>query len=471
MATASTLGELNGGGALAAPYDEAFASPGQPRPHYEALIAAIESAGPAELDERVTASATAAGVGFAGGEFRLDPVPRLLTAAEWETVSAAARQRARALDSFLADAYGERRIVTAGIVPERVISGAEHHEPLMRGVEVAPGAWASVVGLDLIREPGGGFLVLEDNARSPSGTGFAVAARHALAALGLPGVPLGSPSEAFAALAEALRAAAPGGGGDPSMAILSEGPQSAAFYEHELLARELEIPLVTPTELETSGGRLRARLGARTRQIDVIYRRIEEERLSAPDGSPTALGSLLAEPLRAGRLACVNAFGSGLADDKLTHAYIEKAIGFYLGEEPVIRSVPTFDLGDHQQLAESLARLEELVVKPRAGLGGGGVLIGPLAGTEALADARRRIKAEPEAYVAQETISLSTHPSAVGDGLAARRVDLRPFAIIAGDRVSAPASALTRYARGAGEMIVNSSHGGGAKDTWVLAAS
>lgn len=478
MRYASTLGGEIGSGdghvEIAPAYDEAMAA-GEARPHYAPLLEAVRAAGPATLSSRLQASTAAAGLSFATSRFRLDPLPRLLDAQEWELIARAGAQRATALNLFLADAYGERRIVAAGIVPERVITGAEFYEPEMRGVGVAPGGWATVVGLDLVRDPAGDFQVLEDNARSPSGISFAASARRAVGELGLPGEPQGEPEEAFAALGEALRAAAPPGGGDPSVALLSEGPASAAFFEHELIAERLGIPIVTPHELVTAGGCLNARIGGVPREIDVLYRRCDGERLTTPQGLATVLGRKLSGPLRAGTLAVANAFGSGVADDKLTHAYVDEAIRFYLGEDPVIRSVPTFDLGDPDQLAEALPRLPELVVKPRSGLGGSGVMIGPLLGEDELAATRRQIEASPEMFVAQETVSLSTHPSActpdgeISDELAPRRVDLRPYAISVGDRVHVPRCALTRFAPAAGEMIVNSSRGGGAKDTWVLA--
>lgn len=478
MTYASTLGgeigSSGGGSEIAPAYDEALAG-GEARPHYAALLEAVRSAGPARLSSRLQASSATVGLRYSTNQFRLDPLPRLLDAQEWELIARAAAQRATALNHFLADAYGERRIVEAGIVPERVITAAEHYEPAMRGVEVAPGGWATVVGLDLVRDPSGAFQILEDNARSPSGISFASAARRAVGELGLPGEPQGQPEEAFDALGEALRAAAPAGTGDPSVALLSEGAGSAAFFEHELIAERLGIPILTAHELVSAGGRLNARIGGVRREIDVLYRRCDGERLTTADGAATALGRKLSAPLRGGTLAVANAFGSGVADDKLTHAYVDDAIRFYLGEDPVIRSVPTFDLGDPDQLAEVLARLPELVVKPRSGLGGSGVMIGPLLDDDELAATGRQIETGPELFVAQETVSLSTHPSActsegaIGDEMAPRRVDLRPYAISIGDRVHVPRCALTRFAPAAGEMIVNSSRGGGAKDTWVLA--
>lgn len=471
MPDASTIGDAAPGGGAARPlcFDEAFAEGGAPHPRYQALIGAIREAGPAALGSAVEARSDALGLSFKMHRFKLDPVPRLLSAEEWSRIAAAAEQRCRALNRLVADAYGERRIVEEGVLPERVIETAEHYEPAMRELRSAPQSWTTVVGIDLVRDPSGEFLVLEDNSRSPSGVSFAWAAREAVGGLGLPGDPAGDPAEAFEALGEALRAAAPPGAGDPLVALFSEGPGSGAFFEHEMIARRLQIPIVTAAELAKSGGRLHARVGGLRREIDVLYRRCDGERLTRPDGSPTSLGRLLIEPLQEGGLACVNAFGAGVADDKLTHAYVDEAIRFYLDQEPILKSVKTYDLGDPEQLRMVLGRLPELVVKPRSGLGGRGVLIGPLASTEELAAAARQIEADPEGFVAQETIALSTHPTAEGDALEPRHIDLRPYAIAVGNRVEVPRCALTRFAPEAGGMIVNSSRGGGAKDTWVLA--
>jgi carboxylate-amine ligase len=464
----STLGAAPRGGSEGlGSFDEASEG-GAPRPGYEALLAAIEDAGPAELAAEAEARSAAAGLSFKMNRFRLDPVPRLLSADEWAQIAAAAEQRSRALNSFVADAHGEREIVAAGVVPEYAIESAEHYEPAMRDVPTPPAAWAVVVGLDLVRDPAGEFCVLEDNTRSPSGISFAAAARGAIAPAGLPGTPSADPAEAFDLLGEALRAAAPPGAADPLVALFSEGPASGAFFEHDAIARRLGIPIVTAGDLAKSGGRLHARVGGVRREIDVLYRRVDGERLTKADGRPTALGRLLIEPLQQGGLTCVNAFGSGVADDKLIHAYVEEMIRFYLGEEPVLRSIPTYDLGDAEQRETALARLGELVVKPRGGLGGGGVVIGPLVGADELAAAAARIEAAPEQFIAQETVPLSTHPTVAGDALEPRHVDLRPYAIAIGDRIEVPRCALTRFAPDRGEMIVNSSRGGGAKDTWVI---
>ncbi|HET9185730.1 MAG TPA: circularly permuted type 2 ATP-grasp protein, partial [Solirubrobacterales bacterium] len=307
-----------------------------------------------------------------------------------------------------------------------------------------------------------------DNLRMPSGAAYAIGVREAVEPeLGAPHSPrpLAGYLEAFGA---ALRAAAPPGREEPAAAILSEGPESSAWYEHLRIGRTLGFPIVTVDQLEVARGRLFARSSRRRMQVDVLYRRLDEDRLTGADGSPTRLGELLLPALRSGRLRCANAFGTALGDDKLAHAYVERMVGFYLGEEPLLRSVPSYDLGDEEARGAAMERLEELVVKPRDAFGGQGVTILPHA-TEAQ---RRRaiglVRRRPEGFVAQETVELSTHPTVCGGRLRPRRIDLRPFVLSAAKGTTAMAGGLTRFARGAGEVVVNSSRGGGCKDTWVL---
>ena len=327
---------------------------------------------------------------------------------------------------------------------------------------------ATVAGLDLIRDENGELLVLEDNLRMPSGASYSLAAREAVA----PEIGASLPPLAIDAyvgkLGEAIRAAAPDGRADPAAAIVSDGPESGAWYEHRRLGRELEIPVVLPRQLEVAKGRLYFRQTRARVQIDVVYRRLDEDRLSGADGGLTELGELLLPALKSGRLRCVNAFGTGVADDKLAHAYAESMVRFYLGEEPLLRSVPSFDLSDEMERKTALERLDDLVLKPRDGFGGHGVTIM----SRATAAQRRRaiglLRRSPEHFIAQDTVQLSSHPTVCGARLRPRRVDLRPYIVSSAGGASAMPGGLTRYARGAGEMVVNSSRGGGCKDTWVV---
>lgn len=449
-------------------FDEAFDAGGGPRPHYRELLEALE----AELDElpgRVEAGVESRGLTFGRGvEVAVDPVPRLITAAEWERLEAGLLQRARTLNAFLLDAYGPQRIFDAGVVPRRLLDTSSGYLEPMRGLtdpEVPP---ATVAGLDLVRDRDGEFRVLEDNLRMPSGAAYALAVREIVQAeVGAPDPPrpLGGYLEQ---LGRAIRAAAPAGADEPLAIVLSDGPESDAWYEHEMVAGELEMPIVPPAQLETRGGRLFARLSGRRRQVDVVYRRQDADHLTEPDGRVTELGELLLPALRSGRLRCVNAFGSGLADDKLAHAYVERMVGFYLGEEPLLRSVPSYDLSDEGAREEAIGRLDELVVKPRGGSGGHGVTIMPRASEAERKRASGAVRRRPEGFIAQQPVELSSHPTVRDGGLRPRRIDLRPFVLSwAGGQV-AMTGGLTRFAQGAGEMVVNSSQGGGVKDTWVL---
>ena len=385
------------------------------------------------------------------GPFPLDVVPRVLAAPEWERLEAALAQRVIALNAFVADAYGDRRIVKAGVMPARVIETAEHYEPGMRGVEPAGGVWVGIAGLDLVREPDGEFVVLEDNLMTPSGFAYAVAARDAVApSLELAGRPRDY-SELPALLAGAL--------GEGYVVVLSEGPENGAYWEHNWAAEQLGIPLVRPSELHRKGDHL-VHGGQR---VDGIYRRTDADLLR------TEVGALLAPAIRAGTVRLVNAFGTGVGDDKLTHAYVEDMIRFYLGQDPLVRSVQTFDLARRDHLEQALDRFEDLVIKPRAGHGGIGVLVCPLAEPEEVEAMRERVRADPGAWIAQPTIELSTHATLIDGELAQRHVDLRPFVFMHGpDRPRVMPGGLTRYARDEGQMVVNSIQNGGFKDTWVL---
>jgi uncharacterized circularly permuted ATP-grasp superfamily protein len=452
-------------------FDEAFAPTGTPRNPYAEVLGALARHDLALLRERVRSKVAAAGIGFGPGrELDVDPVPRVIEAAEWERLEVGLVQRSRALNAFLLDAYGAQRIFDAGVVPRRLLESSAGFEPRMNGLLDPTVPPATVAGLDLIRDPDGELLVLEDNLRMPSGAVYATAVREVIEPeLGAATRPAAL-DDYTPSLGVAIRAAAPDGRGDPSAAILSDGPDSAAWYEHRRIGRELGIPVVTPSQLEASRGRLFARQGRDRRQLDVLYRRLDEDRLSTADGGLTDLGRLLLPALESGRLRCVNAFGTGLGDDKLAHAYAESMIRFYLDEEPLLRSVPSFDLSDEGARGAAMERLEELVIKPRDGFGGRGVTIMPHATESQRRRAIGLVRRRPERFVAQETVQISSHPTVCGGRLRPRRVDLRPFVVSGPGCVSAMTGGLTRFARGAGDMVVNSSQGGGCKDTWVLAA-
>jgi uncharacterized circularly permuted ATP-grasp superfamily protein len=377
------------------------------------------------------------GVNFrsAGGaaEFLVDPVPRVLGAAEWAELEAGLAQRVRALDAFVADVYGPQRALAEGVVPQRLIDTSDGYEPAMRGLRPAGGAWV----------------------------GVAVEARRAVLARLEPPDDLAPRTLAGLPelLGETMRAAAPEGVEDPYVIVLTDGPDNSAAYEHAWAAEQLGVPLLEPSDLELRGDILRH--GGRP--VDVVYRRTDADTVD------TQVGQLLVPPVRAGTLGLVNAFGTGVADDKLAHAYVEDMVRFHLGEEPRLRSVETLDLCVPEQFERALDELETLVVKPRLGHGGHGVIVCPHAEREDVERMRAQLIARPEDYIAQPTIEISLHPTVIGEELQPRHVDLRPFVFMHGDRnaVVMPGG-LTRVAFGEGAMVVNSTQNGGAKDTWVL---
>jgi len=451
-------------------FDEAIDGEGEPRGVYADLLPALEEHDLAEAESEIKAHLKLQKVDFKGDEgpeeFTLDLVPRVIERAEWEELEAGLRQRARALTAFIEDAYFEQRIVRDGVVPARVIETSENLEPEMVGVEI-PGTHAPVIGFDVVRCEDGRFRILEDNCMNPSGIAYAVAARTAIDTF----VPLQPRAErrdiayAVELLRQVLAAASPDGDADVPMALISEGEENGAWYEHVELAKRLGIPIVDPETLEVRDGRLFGTpAGGRPEELRVIYLRDNVAKLRDEHGDPTWQHALL-EPVRRGNLGTVSAFGSGMGDDKLTHCYSEEIIRFYLGEEPIIPIVPTYDMADPAAREEAFERLDEMVVKPRAELGGRGVVIGRQSTAEEREQVKEAARETPEDYVAQETVELSTHPTFCGGGLEPRHIDLRAFAY--GQEI-APGG-LTRVALEEGSLIVNSTQGGGAKDTWVLA--
>ncbi|HEY3187255.1 MAG TPA: circularly permuted type 2 ATP-grasp protein [Solirubrobacteraceae bacterium] len=447
-------------------YDEAFSAPGTPRPHYAPLLAALGGCDLEAVAERITEHMRWSGATFGEGEvFRLDPVPRLLTASEWADLEDGLAQRVRALDMFVADVYGEHEAVRQGVLPEHVLEGIDFHEDL---AEVPPptGSWIGIAGLDVVRDAEGRFRVLEDNVRTPSGMAYALVARRATAAhLPYDGRWRNIAAELATYLRMVIAAAKPEPRAGGIAVLLTDGPRNQAWYEHCVLAEMGELRLTRPDELTVAGDRLALRDG---RRVQVVYRRTNEDRLRGPDGRLTEVGELLWPAMRAGTVGIVNAFGTGVADDKRVYPYVDDLVRFYLGEEPLVRSVPTLDLADAHVRGEALERLDELVVKPRGGYGGVGVVIGPAASEAKLREARRAIEESPGDFVAQETVQLSTHPTVIDGRLAPRHVDVRPFVFFDGTRARALPGGLTRVALREGELVVNSSQGGGGKDTWVL---
>jgi uncharacterized circularly permuted ATP-grasp superfamily protein len=443
---------------------------GGPRPGYAATLEALANTDLVRLSNEIAAQLEQRGVKFGAAPFVVDAVPRLLGAAEWDRLADGLAQRARALNCFLLDAYGPRRIVQAGLIAAETITSADGFEPEL--VDSLPGhcAPAAIIGFDVVRDPSGEFLVLEDNLRTPSGFAYALAARDAL----MSALPAGLPPPravdpiAYELLDGALRAVAPPGAREPCIVVLTDGEDNVAYYEHREAAARLGALLLTPSDLFREGNALRFRLcDGSTRAADVIYRRTDEDRIRDEEGELTEVARVLLEPWLSGSIGLVNAFGNGLADDKLVHGHVEDFIRFYLHEEPRVRSVPTYELDTPAKRRTAIAGLRELVVKPRHGHGGSGVVIGAHATEADLDQVAQELERRPADFVVQPVVALSQHPTVIAGRLQPRHVDLRPFAFCA-DQVELIPGGLTRVALDAGALVVNSSQQGGGKDTWVL---
>ena len=473
--------EVFDGYRLGAAWDEMIAADGSPRAPYRMLHESIERSGTGELRAGVDALARAyldQGVTFdVGGEerpFPLDILPRVIDDESWSTIEKGVRQRVATLEAFLADVYGNRRVVSDGVVPRSVITTSKHYHREAFGIEPANGVRVHVSGIDLIRDEQGEFRVLEDNVRVPSGVSYVLANRAAMRqqwADVLGRVRLRPVSHYPQRLLAALRAAAPAGVADPCVVVLTPGVYNSAYFEHAWLARAMGVELVEGRDLVCSGGVVRMRDTSGERRVDVIYRRTDDEWLDPvqfrADSTLGCPGLLTAA--RAGNVTIANAVGNGVADDKLIYTYLPDLVRYYLGEEPVLKNVDTWRLEDPGALEEVLDRLDELVVKPVDGAGGKGLVIGPQASKDELEALRKRLIVDPRGWIAQPVVQLSTVPTLIGDEIAPRHVDLRPFAVNDGDDVWVLPGGLTRVALPEGSLVVNSSQGGGSKDTWVLA--
>jgi carboxylate-amine ligase len=449
-------------------WDEAFDATGEARPLYASLLARLADRDLGALAAEVAEHAAGEGATFGGDRaFPIDPIPRLIAADEWQELEDGLGQRVRALDAFVSDLARERRAVGADVVPERLVATLPFLEPDLAELPDPVSARICIAGLDVVRDIEGRFHVLEDNVRTPSGMAYLLATRRAVKAhLGYdePRRPVRAALANL--LGSVLAAAQPDHDSDAAIVVLSDGPDNSAYFEHRVLADLAGVPLVHPQDLRVEGSRLIAR--ASGHPIQVVYRRTNEDRLRAPDGSLTAMGELLLDPLRDGTLSVVNGFGTGVADDKRIYPYVDALIRFYLDEEPILPSVVTYDLANPAARAEALERLDELVLKPRDGHGGLGVLIGPEATADELREAAEAVRKDPEDWSVQEVVRLSTHPTVVDGRLVPRHVDIRPFLFYDGRTTAALPGGLTRVALDEGNLVVNSSRGGGGKDTWVL---
>nr|WP_296064166.1 carboxylate--amine ligase/circularly permuted type 2 ATP-grasp protein [uncultured Actinoplanes sp.] len=458
--------------------DEAFPD-GEVAAPYAGILEVLQSLGSGGLRRREDArddEQRSRGITFSvAGEaatrlFPFDLVPRIVPAADWSRLRDGLTQRVRALNLFIADVYGERAAVKDGVIPEWVIDGSPELRPSGALVSHA-GVRAQVAGVDLVRDADGRWCVLEDNLRVPSGIAYAMQNRRLTESV-LPELPepdgLISVENTPKLLRRALLdAARPAAGDDPKLVVLSQGPEDSAWFEHRMLAEEMGVPVVRSTELFVEDHRVYRLRDGKRYPVDVVYLRMDEDTLvHAPGADGMPLGASLVGALHADTVVLANALGNGIGDDKSVYAYVHRLIEYYLGEKPLLADVPTYLCGIPEQRAEVLDRLSELVCKPVDGYGGDRIVIGPHASPADLDAVRRQIRAAPHRWVAQEVVCLSTHPVFDGHQLGPRHVDLRAFVFSGAGSVVAPA-ALTRVAP-AGSMIVNSSRGGGSKDTWLL---
>ncbi|MFI1913489.1 circularly permuted type 2 ATP-grasp protein [Nocardia sp. NPDC020380] len=462
-------------------YDEMFDTSGRIRAPYRGIFNALAVIDAEELAARAEALARAfvdQGITFSlsGQErpFPLDLVPRVIAATEWTKLERGIKQRVRALEAFLADVYGEQTILRDGVIPKRLVTSCAHFHREAAGLVPPNGVRIHVAGIDLIRDEHGDFRVLEDNLRSPSGVSYVMENRRTMARV-FPDLFASHRVRAVgdypSNLLRALRAAAAPNEADPTVVVLTPGVYNSAYFEHSLLARQMGVELVEGRDLFCRDNVVYMRTTAGERQVDVIYRRIDDTFLDPmqfrPDSMLGVAGILNAA--RAGSVVLANAVGNGVGDDKLVYTYVPAFIEYYLGEKPILPNVDSYRCWEPEERDEVLDRVGELVVKPVEGSGGYGIVIGPDASAKELEAIRRKVKANPRGWIGQPVVQLSTVPSKIDNRLAPRHVDLRPFAVNDGDDIWVLPGGLTRVALPADSLVVNSSQGGGSKDTWVLA--
>jgi len=400
-----------------------------------------------------------------------DVIPRLLANDEWQVLSKGAIQRVKALNMFLHDIYHEREIIKAGIVSENILLHSQYR-PEMFDVDVPGSIYAHIAGIDIVRTGEKQLYVLEDNLRTPSGVSYMLEDRKMMMRL-FPELFRRysiAPVEHYPhVLKNNLRAVAPAGVKDPTVVLLTPGAYNSAYFEHAFLAQQMGVELVEGQDLFVRGNAVYMRTTEGPKRVDVIYRRLDDEFIDPLAFNPDSMLGVpgLFSVYRNGGVTLANAVGTGVADDKSTYIRVPEMIRFYLSEEPILSNVPTFELSKKDDLAYVLDKLPELVVKEVQGSGGYGMLVGPTASKQEIADFRVRILTDPSNYIAQPTLALSTCPTLVEQGIAPRHVDLRPF-VLSGESVTLVPGALCRVAMREGSLVVNSSQGGGTKDTWVL---
>jgi uncharacterized circularly permuted ATP-grasp superfamily protein len=462
-------------------YDEMLAAPGVPRPHYARLLEALEALGPEQFRSRAQLadlSLLHKGITFTvygdrhGTErpWPLDLIPRILPAEEWDHLERGLKQRVFALNTFVHDVYHDGQILADGVVPRELVLSARGFRPEMLEVEPPGGIYCHIVGTDLIRDRDGRFLVLEDNLRSPSGVSYVLQNRQIMTRV------LGDlfarapvrPVESYTSrLLERLAALSPRP--NPTVALLTPGVYNSAYFEHAFLAQQMGIPLVEGRDLYVDGDRVYMKTTQGPKRVDVLYRRIDDAFLDPLTLNPASMLGVtgLLNAYRTGGVALANAIGCGVADDKVIYRYVPEMIRYYLGEEPILPNVETYVGTDPRDRAYILGNLERLVVKAANESGGYGMLMGPSASRAEIEEFRCRVEADPRNYIAQPLVGLSRCPSYCDGAIEGRHVDLRPY-VLMGPEITLIPGALTRVALSRGSYVVNSSQGGGSKDTWVL---
>ncbi|MGE0599564.1 MAG: circularly permuted type 2 ATP-grasp protein [Dehalococcoidia bacterium] len=461
-------------------YDEMFESPGVPRAHCRAVFEALEaltSQDLAEARQRADLAFVNLGITFTvyseseGIEriFPFDLVPRVISSTEWLKVENGLKQRVLALNAFLQDVYNEGRIIDAGLIPAEAVYSSPNYRTEVRGFTPPNGAWVHISGIDLVRDADGTMYVLEDNARTPSGVSY-VLQNRSISTRVLPRLFNHSDVCPVNDYANRLHMAVRSCFGPDPAVVLTPGMYNSAYFEHSFLAKQMGVQLVEGRDLAIRGGRIVMRTTRGPIPVGAIYRRIDDEYLDPLNFDPDSQLGVpgLLDLYRSGGTCLVNAIGTGVADDKSIYPYVPDMIRYYLGEEPILANVPTYRTADEKDREYVLAHLRDLVVKPTNASGGYGVVIGPTSSEETLSATRKAIESDPEGFVAQPLIRLSTSPTVINGEFVPRRVDLRPFVIFDGREPWVLPGGLTRVALKEGSFIVNSSQGGGSKDTWVL---
>jgi uncharacterized circularly permuted ATP-grasp superfamily protein len=464
-------------------YDELFEGPARPRAHYAPLYERLIELGPDELERRhkvADLTMRQQGITFTvygrdQGVERIipfDPIPRLIAPGEWDRIERGLKQRVRALNLFIQDVYHQRLILKDRVVPPELVFGASGYRRECVGLQVPRDVYIHVSGIDLIRDNEGNYLILEDNCRTPSGVSYVLKNRQVMKQVFTPLFeqynvrPVDDYTDNLLAV---LRSIAPPGCDDPTVVVLSPGIYNSAYYEHSFLARQMGVELVEGRDLVLDRGQIFRRTTRGLQRVDVIYRRVDDDFLDPltfrPDSTLGVAGLIGA--YHSGNVGLANSLGTGVADDKGIYPFVPAMIRFYLNEEPILANVETFRplIPSHRQ--HILANLESLVVKAVDASGGYGMLIGPASTRVQREEFARKIEANPRGYIAQPTIQLSRHPTLVDGGLDGRHIDLRPF-VLYGEEIVVMPGGLTRVALPAGSLVVNSSQGGGTKDTWVL---